>query len=50
MLQEAGLLSEDGHIIQAVLSTRVLDALAARTPSDLRFFPTNDTARGRAER
>jgi hypothetical protein len=50
MLQEAGLLSNGGHIIQAVLSTRVVDALAARMPTDLRFFPTNDDATGRAER
>jgi Putative inner membrane protein (DUF1819) len=50
MLQEAGLLSEGGHIIQAVLSTRVVDALAARMPTDLRFFPTNDDAIPRAER
>jgi hypothetical protein len=40
MLVEAGLLTEDGRIFQAVLSTRVLDALSARTPSDIRFFPT----------
>jgi bacteriophage exclusion system BrxA-like protein len=40
MLVEAGLLTEDGRILQAVLSTRVSDALSARTPSDIRFFPT----------
>ncbi|OBY29623.1 DUF1819 family protein [Mycolicibacter kumamotonensis] len=40
MLVEAGLLTEDGRILQAVLSTRLADALAARTPSDIRFFPT----------
>ena len=40
MLLEAGLLSEDGSILQAVPSTRVSDALSARTPSDLRFLPT----------
>lgn len=39
MLVEAGLLTEDGRILQAVLSSRVTDALAARTPSDIRFFP-----------
>ncbi|MCV7332969.1 DUF1819 family protein [Mycobacterium cookii] len=39
MLVEAGLLSEDGRILQAVLSARVSDALSARTPSDIRFFP-----------
>lgn len=40
MLVEAGLLSDNGNIQQAVLSGRVTDALVARTPSDLRFFPT----------
>lgn len=40
MLTEAGLLADDGRIQPTVLSTRVSDALAARTPSDLRFFPT----------
>lgn len=41
MLHEAGLCSEDGDILPAVLSERVHDALAARTPSDVRFLPTN---------
>lgn len=45
MLVEAGLLSDDGHIQQAVLSGRVTDALVARIPSDIRFFPTG--VRGR---
>lgn len=36
MLVEAGLLSDDGSILQAVLSARIADALAG----DLRFFPT----------
>jgi hypothetical protein len=40
MLVDAGLLSDDGRILQAVLSTRVSDALSARAPSDIRFFPT----------
>lgn len=40
MLIEAGLLSESGHIIPAVLSDRVAEMLSARTPSDIRFFPT----------
>jgi hypothetical protein len=44
MLNEAGLLSDGGHLLQAVLSERVAGALAARSPSDLRFFPTNDAA------
>ena len=40
MLVEAGLLTDGGQIQPAVLSARVLDILTARTPSDLRFFPT----------
>ncbi len=39
MLHEAGLRTPDGQIIPIVLSTRVADVLAGRTPSDLRFFP-----------
>ena len=38
--RRGGLLTEDGRILQAVLSARVADALSARTPSDVRFFPT----------
>jgi hypothetical protein len=40
MLHEVGLRSEDGAIVPAVLSERVHEALAARRPSDIRFFPT----------
>ncbi|MBG6181368.1 DUF1819 family protein [Arthrobacter sp. CAN_A1] len=40
MLHEAGLRSEEGAIVPAVLSERVYGALAARGPSDIRFFPT----------
>ncbi|MFE7183875.1 DUF1819 family protein [Streptomyces erythrochromogenes] len=50
MLNEAGLLSDRGHLVQAVLSQRVATALSTRTPSDLRFFPTSDHDIGRAER
>lgn len=39
MLVEAGLLSDSGQILPAVLSARVSELLTARTPSDLRFFP-----------
>jgi hypothetical protein len=39
MLLEADLLSKAGEILPAVLSERVEAMLAARTPSDLRFFP-----------
>jgi len=45
MLVEAGLLSDDGRIQQAVLSERVTDFLDARTPSDVRFFPTGVSGR-----
>lgn len=40
MLVEAGLLSGDGQIAQAVLSARLADTLA----SDLRFFPAGGVA------
>lgn len=40
MLREADLASESGRILPAVLSERVAARLSARTPSDLRFFPT----------
>ena len=40
MMHEAELLSEAGYIMPAVLSERVAARLSARTPSDLRFFPT----------
>ncbi|SCL26039.1 Putative inner membrane protein [Micromonospora rhizosphaerae] len=43
MLQEAELLSEARFIMPAVLSERVAAELSARTPSDLRFFPTQQT-------
>jgi hypothetical protein len=43
MLREAGLLSEEGYIMRAVLSERVAAAFGARAPSDLRFFPTLDS-------
>lgn len=39
MLRSAGLLTETGEIVPAVLSARLIDALGSRTPSDLRFFP-----------
>ena len=43
MLHEAGLRSGHGEIIPAVLSERIYEGLAARTPSEARFFPTNLT-------
>ncbi|MFE0025439.1 DUF1819 family protein [Amycolatopsis sp. NPDC059021] len=45
MLREAELLSAAGCIRPTVLSERVVAALSARTPSDLRFFPTRPTAK-----
>lgn len=44
MLIEAGLISEEWRIQPAVLSTAVLYLLSARTPSDIRFFPTTKDA------
>jgi hypothetical protein len=40
MMVEAGLLTKDGQIEPALLSTRVAECLDQRTPSDIRFFPT----------
>jgi hypothetical protein len=41
MLYEAGLCNEDGAIVPAVLSERLVERLTARTPSDIRFLPTS---------
>jgi Putative inner membrane protein (DUF1819) len=49
MLNEAGLLSDGGHLLQAVLSQRVANSLATRNPSDVRFFPTSADATGGTE-
>lgn len=43
MLHEAGLRTEAGAIIPAVISERVHEVLAASEPSDIRFFPTTLT-------
>lgn len=48
MLQEADLLSEAGYITPTVLSERVAAMLSARAPSDLRFFPAQQTKGQRA--
>ncbi|MFD6894119.1 DUF1819 family protein [Rhodococcus sp. NPDC060086] len=40
MLREAGLRTDGGNIIPAVISERVAEMLGRHTPSDLRFFPT----------
>jgi len=50
MLHEAGLLSNGGHLLPAVLSQHVVSALSARTPSDVRFFPAIDDVAGRTGR
>ena len=44
MLREAELLSDAGTIVPAVLSERVAARLSASTPSDMRFFPTQQGA------
>ena len=46
MLLEADLLTSDGDIIPALLSERVVEFMDARTPSDLRFFPVQQLAKG----
>jgi hypothetical protein len=43
MLHEAGLRTEAGAVIPAVISERVQGVLAASEPSDIRFFPTTLT-------
>ncbi|MFC8682328.1 DUF1819 family protein [Microbacterium ureisolvens] len=43
MLHEAGLRTEAGAIIPAVISERIHGVLAASEPSDIRFFPTTLT-------
>lgn len=40
MLAQAGLLTDEGKLVPAVLSGRLVDVLDAREPSDLQFFPT----------
>ncbi|MET4613349.1 hypothetical protein ABIC28_004350 [Rhodococcus sp. PvR044] len=40
MLREAGLRTDAGDIVPAVMSERVTEVLDHRMPSDLRFFPT----------
>ncbi|WP_394194965.1 DUF1819 family protein [Microbacterium foliorum] len=44
MLREADLLTEEGVIVPAVIATRVHEQLTRRVPSDIRFFPTRETA------
>ncbi|QAY59786.1 DUF1819 family protein [Microbacterium protaetiae] len=40
MMVEAGLLTAEGAIEPTLVSARVAECLAERTPSDIRFFPT----------
>lgn len=47
MLHEAGLRTEDGAIVPAVISARVHEILIASEPSDIRFFPTTLTTGGK---
>jgi hypothetical protein len=44
MLREAEFITEDGVIIQTLLSDRVRNQLAPRIPSDIRFFPARESA------
>lgn len=42
MMVEAGLLAADGAIEHVVLSDRVAASLRAKTPSEIRYFPTRE--------
>lgn len=44
MMREADFLTEEGVIIPTLLSGRVQDELARCVPSDIRFFPTRESA------
>lgn len=50
MLVEAGILSNSGDVVPAVLSQRVARTLARREPSDLRFFPLSPVGVGEGTR
>lgn len=50
MLREAGLLSDNGRIIPAVLTERLIAVFANGTASDVRFFPTNESVAQRGGR
>jgi len=50
MMHEAGLLGDGDHITPVVLTERLADMLDGRTPSDLRFFPTNEPVAAGGER
>lgn len=46
MLQEAGLLSDTGHVTPALLSDQLTAVLNGHMPSDLRFFPIRQNTTG----
>ena len=50
MLREAGLLSDNGRIIPAVLTERLIAMFASSTASDVRFFPTTESVSPRSGR
>jgi hypothetical protein len=50
MLREAGLLSDNGRIIPAVLTERLIAVFANSTASDVRFFPTTESMAPRGGR
>jgi hypothetical protein len=50
MLREADLLSKTWHIVPPMLSGRVAVALSARMPSDMRFFPIQQSEMVRVAR
>jgi len=43
MLREAGMLSDSGNIVPAVLSDRLIAEFARSSACDVRFFPTNES-------
>lgn len=44
MLREADLVSDENVIVPTVMATRVHEQLIRRLPSDIRFFPSRETA------
>ena len=50
MLREASLLSDNGHINQVLLTDRLSMAFREGTNSDIRFFPTNESATSGGQR
>ena len=50
MLHEVGVLDDAGNITPAVLTDRLTAALGERSPSDVRFLPTNEPVTSRSGR